>query len=106
MHPVVTDLFISGVKLNISFVFITKSYFPVPKDLRLNTKHFFIMKIPDKQELQYIAINHLSDTDFQEIKRLYRKCSAYIYSFLVIDTTLTSNNPSLFRNNCWQKYVE
>ena len=48
MHPVVTDLFISGMKLNISFVFITKSYFPVPKDLRLNTKHFFIMKIPDK----------------------------------------------------------
>ena len=96
MHPVVTDLFISGMKLNISFVFITKSYFPVPKDLRLNTKHFFIIKIPDKQELQYSVINHLSDTDFQEIKRLYRKCSAHIYSFLVIDTTLTSNNQSLF----------
>ena len=48
----VTELFIRGRKLNISLVFITQSYFKVPKDVRLNTTHFFIMKIPIKRELQ------------------------------------------------------
>ena len=48
----VTELFIRGRKLNISLVFITQSYFKVPKDARLNTSHFFIAKIPNKRELQ------------------------------------------------------
>ena len=47
-------------KLNISLVFITQSYFKVPKHVRLNTSHFFIMKIPNKKELQQIAINNSS----------------------------------------------
>ena len=55
---VVTELFVRGRKLNISIVFITKSYFKVPKDVRLNSTHFFIMKIPDKRELRQIALNH------------------------------------------------
>ena len=63
-NPVVTELFIRGRKLNISIVFITQSYFKVPKDVRLNSTHFFIMKIPNKRELEQIALNHLSDTDF------------------------------------------
>ena len=57
-NPVVTGLFIRGRKLSISTVFITQSYFKVPKDVRLNSTHFFIIKIPDKRELQQIAINH------------------------------------------------
>ena len=57
-NPVVTGLFIRGRKLSISIVFITQSYFKVPKDVRLNSTHFFIIKIPDKRELQQIAINH------------------------------------------------
>ena len=61
--PVVTALFIRGRKLNISFVFITHSYFKVPKEVRLNFTHCFIMKIPNKRELQQIAINHSSDID-------------------------------------------
>ena len=52
---IVTELFIRGKKLNI---FITLSYFKVPKDVRLNTTHFFIAKIPNKIELQQIAIIH------------------------------------------------
>ena len=52
LNPVVTELFIRGRKLNISIVFITKSYFKVPKDVRLNSAHFFTMKIPNKRELQ------------------------------------------------------
>ena len=51
LNPVITELFIRGRKLNISIVFITQSYFKVPKDVRLNSTHFFIMKIPNKREL-------------------------------------------------------
>ena len=53
-----TELFIRGRKLKMSLVFITQSYFKVPKDVRLNTTHFFIMKIPNKRELQQIALSH------------------------------------------------
>ena len=61
LNPVVTELFIRCRKLNISIAFITQSYFKVPKDVRLNSAHFFIMKIPSKKELQQIALNHSSD---------------------------------------------
>ena len=61
LNPIVTELFIRGRKLNISIVFITPSYFKVPKDVRLNSTQFSIMKIPNKRELQQIALNHLSD---------------------------------------------
>ena len=53
-----TELVIRGRKLGISIVFITQSYFEVPKDVRLNSTHFFIMKIPNKREFQQIALNH------------------------------------------------
>ena len=49
LNPVETELFIRGRKLNISLVFITPSYYAVPKDIRLNCKHYFIIKIPNKQ---------------------------------------------------------
>ena len=58
LNPVVTELFIRDRKLNISIVFITQSYFKVPKDVRLNSTHYFIMKIPNKRQLQQIALNH------------------------------------------------
>ena len=58
VNSIVADLFIRGRKLNISLVFITQSYFEVPKDVRLNSTHFFIMKIPNKRKLQQIALNH------------------------------------------------
>ena len=61
LDSIVTELFIRGRKLNISLVFITQSYFKVPKDVRLNTTHFVIAKIPYKKELQDIPINHSSD---------------------------------------------
>ena len=57
-NPVVSELFIRGRKLNISLVFITKSYFPVPKDIRLNSTHYLIMKTPNKRELQQISFNY------------------------------------------------
>ena len=58
LNRIATELFIRGRKLNISIVFITQSYFKVPKDVRLNSTHFSIMKIPNKRELQQIALNH------------------------------------------------
>ena len=61
LNSIVTELFIRGTKLNISLVFITQSYFNIPKDVRLNTTHFFITNILSKGELQQMAINHLSD---------------------------------------------
>ena len=58
LNSVVTELFIRIRKLNISLVFMTQSYFKVPKDVRLNTSHFFISKIPNKRELKQTVINH------------------------------------------------
>ena len=71
-NPVVTELFIRGRKLNISIVFITQSYFKITKDVRLNSTHFFIMKIPDKRELQQIAFNHSSDHGFKDFIKIYK----------------------------------
>ena len=51
LNSIITELFIRGRKLNISLVFIAQSYFKVPKDVRLNSIHFFVMKIPNKREL-------------------------------------------------------
>ena len=51
LNSIVTKLFMRGRKINISLVFIAQSYFKVPKDVRLNTTHFSIMKIPNKRKL-------------------------------------------------------
>ena len=93
LNPVVTELFIRGRKLNISIVFITQSYFKVLKDVGLNSTHFFIMKIPNKRELQQIALNHSSDIDFKDFIKIYKKYTAETDSFLVNDTTLPSDDP-------------
>ena len=81
LNAIVTELLIRGRKLNISLVVITQSYFKVPKDVRLNTTHFFIMKIPNKRELQQIALNHSSDVDFKDFIKIYKKCTDKEYSF-------------------------
>ena len=66
LNSIVAKLLIRGRKLNISLVFITQSYFKVPKDVRLNTTHFFITKILRKRELQQIVINHSSDISTED----------------------------------------
>ena len=104
LNSIVPELFIRARKLNISLVFITQSYFRVPKDVRLNTSHFFIEKIPNKTELQQIAINHSSDINTKDFVNIYRKCTDEPYSFLVIDTILASNNPLRFRKNLFKSY--
>ena len=61
------------------------------------------MKIPNQRELQQIAFNHSSDIDFQDFMNLSKKCTAKPYYFLVIDTTLASDNYSSFRKNLLQQ---
>ena len=85
--PVVTELLIRGRKLNISLVSITQSYVAVPKSITLNYRHYFIMKILNKRELQQIAFNHSSDIDFRDFMNLYKNCTAKPYSFFIIDAT-------------------
>ena len=92
-------MFIRDRKLNISLVFITKSYFKVPEGVRLNSTHFFIMKIPNKRELQQIALNHSSSSDFKYVIKTYKKYIAEPYPFFVNDATLASDNPLRFRKN-------
>ena len=104
LNSIVTKLFIRCSKLNISFVFITQSYFKAPKDVRINTTSFFITKIPNKKELREVAINHLSDISTKDFANIYRECTAEPYSFLVNDTTLASNNPLRFRKNLFNIY--
>ena len=57
-QAIVKKLFLRCTKVNISLVFITQSYFSVPKDVRLNSTHYLIMKINNKKELQNTLINH------------------------------------------------
>ena len=57
LSPIVTELFMTGGKFNILLVFMSQSYFKVPNDIRLNATHCFIMKIPNKRELQQIVSN-------------------------------------------------
>ena len=97
--PVVTELFIRGRKLNISIVFITQTYFKVPKDVRLNSTHFSIMKIPNKRELQQIALDHSSDIDFKDFIKIHKKYTAEPYPFLVNDAILSSDDPLRLRKS-------
>ena len=78
LNSIVTELSIRGRKWNIS-VFITQSYFKVPKDVRLNTSHLFIAKIPNERKLQQIAINHSSDISTKDFTNIYRECTAEPY---------------------------
>ena len=97
LSPIVTELFLKGRKLNISVVFISQSYLKVPKAIRLNGAHYFIMKILNKRELLRTASNHSSDIDFKDFMKL---CKNYIkepYSFLVNDMTLSSDVIMIFQ---------
>ena len=85
-------------KLNISLVFITQSYFSVPKEVRLNSTHYLIMKIHNRRELQQSAINDSADIDYKDFLKIYRNCTKEPYSF-TIDTTLPANDPMRFKKN-------
>ena len=98
-QAIIKDLFIRCRKLKISLVFIIQSYFSVPKDVRLNSTHFLIMKIHDGRELQNLAKNHSVDIDYKDFLKIYRNYTNEPYSFFIIDTVLPADNPMRFRKN-------
>ena len=87
LGPLVNELFLRRRQLNILLVFISQSYFKVPKTIRLNATYYFVMKIPNKRELQQITSNYWSDIDFKDFMKLYQNYTKEAYSLLVNDTT-------------------
>ena len=95
-QAIIKELFIRCRKLNISLVFITQSYFSVPKEVTLNSTHYLTH---NKRELQQIANNHSADIDYKDFVNIYRNCTNEPYSFFTIDTTLHVDNQLRFRKN-------
>ena len=89
-QAIIKELFIRCSKLNISLVFIAQSYFSFPKDVRLNSTHYLIMKINNKRELQNIAINHSADIGYKDFVKIYRECTRKPYSFFDNRYNITS----------------
>ena len=91
LNSIVSKLFIRGRKLNISLVSITQSYFKVPKDIKRNSAHYFIMKVLNKREYQTwslkISLRSAKNVMLNHIL------------FLVVDATLSLDNPLTFRKN-------
>ena len=106
LNSIITELFIRGRKLNIFLVFITQSDFKFPKDVRLNFTHVFIMKIPNKRELQEIALNYSSDINSNNFIKICKKYIAEPYSFLVNRAMLASDNPLRFRKKSFQYIIK
>ena len=87
---IVKELFIRCRKLNISIVFITQSYFRTPKDVRLNSTHYILMKMGNKKELKSIAEENSGHLDFKYFLKICNYCTNEPYSFLMVDTRPTA----------------
>ena len=103
-QTITKELFIRRRKLNNSLVFITQSYLSVPKDLRLNSTHYLIMKFNNNRELQNIVINHSADIDYKDFVEIYRECTKKPHSFLTIDTTLPASDSLRFKKKFFPSY--
>ena len=101
-QAIIKELFIKCRKLNISLVFITQSYFSVPKEVRLNSTHYLIMKTNNGKEWQNIAVNHSANIDYQYCMKIYRESTTEPYNFLTIDTTLPAIDSLRFRKKLFQ----
>ena len=88
---IVKELFIRCRKLNISIVFITQSYFRTPKDARLSSTHYILMKISNKKELKSIAEENSGHLDFKDFLKIYNYCMRKPYSFMMVDTKPTAH---------------
>ena len=101
---IIKKLFIRCRKINVSLVFIAQSYFSAPKDVRLNSEDYLIMKTNKKRELQNITINQSADIDYKDFTKNYRECTKEISNFLLIDTTLPAGDLLNFRENLVDSY--
>ena len=97
-QAIIKELFVRCRKLSVSLVFLTQSYFKVPKGVRLNSPHYLIMKICDKTELQNIACNQSAGIHYEDFLKIYGNCAKESYSFRTIDTTLPDGNPMRLEN--------
>ena len=95
----IVKLFNRCRRLNISLVFIKQSCFIVPKDVRLNSAHYLIMKIHNKRALQNIAINHSSNIYYKDVMKIYKEYLYKIYLLSTNDISLPANIPLRFRKN-------
>ena len=98
-QAIIKELFFRCRKLNVSLVFITQSYCSVPKDVRLNSAHYLMMKINSRIELQNMATDHSADIDYNDFIKIYRECTKEPYNFLTIDTRLPVSDRLRFRKN-------
>ena len=89
--------------LNISLVFLKQYFFTERKSIRLNSAHIFIMAIPNKQKLQQIAFNHLSDIAFKNFMNFYKICNFKRYSFSLLILTLASDKSLRFKENILER---
>ena len=88
---IIKKLFFRGRKINVSIVFITQSYFRALKDARLNSTHYILMKINNKNELKKIAEEKSSLFDYKDFLKIYNYCTKEPYSFMLIDTRPTAS---------------
>ena len=102
-QAIIKELFIRCRNLIISLVLIFQSYFSVPKDVRLNSTHYLIIKINNTRELQLIiaviAVNHSADIDYKDFMKIYRESTKEPNSLLTIDTTLPAGDPLRLRKD-------
>ena len=91
LKPIVAELFMRDIKVDILRVFISQSNFEESEDIRLNGTHYFIMKIPIKRQLQQTASNQSSDSKFKDLVKLYKNFTKEQFSCLVNNTTLSSD---------------
>ena len=94
---IIKELFIRCRKLNISIVFIMQSYFRTPKDARLNSTHYILLKIGNKKELKSIAEEKSGHLDYKDFLKMYNYCTKEPYSFMTIDVRPTATIP--FKKN-------
>ena len=87
---IVKELFIRCRKLNISIVFITQSYFRTPKDARLHSTYYILMKINNKKELKCIAEENSGHLDFKDFLKIYNYCTKEPYLLMMVDTRSTA----------------
>ena len=99
-QAITKELFIRSRKLNISLVFIKRSYFSVPKDVILKLTHHLIMRVNNKRELQNMAIAFSDfEIDYKDFVKFYREFTKEPYYFLTTDTTLPASDPLRFKKN-------
>ena len=96
-ETIIKELFIRCRKLNIFIVFITQSYFRTPKDSRLNSTHYILMKICSKEQLKSITEEKSGHLDYKDFFKMYNYCTKEPYLFMTIDARPTATIP--FKKN-------